>query len=109
MTKEQPQHKIEEADKQQSHKEWADKIVQKYNIEQDAEHFIVKIINKEGKETAHYISKHSGSIGDKMEVKELGLVPREEIIEAIQKMYPAMEEPNLKEALLRLKKTKEKQ
>lgn len=99
---------------------WQEEIAKKFGIEHDAEFWKVRLKLKDGREITEYVPKHSGppsrkdpetgeEVTDwsKMFVKDLGWVDRTEVIEAIQKIYPKMEKPNMKEAILELKKSKQ--
>lgn len=101
-------------------RKWQEEIAQKFGIEHDAEFWKVRIKLKDGREITEYVPKHSGPPSQKdpeteeeivdwskMFVKGLGWVDRTEVIEAIQKIYPEMEKPNIKEAILELKTRKQ--
>lgn len=87
---------------------WQEDVAQKFGLEHDAEFFYVRITGKDGREATYQVPKHSGSSARMMEIKDIGPVPREEAIQAIQKIYPEMERPNLKEAILELRKRRER-
>ncbi len=72
-------------------------------IEHDMEYFQVGVTLKDGRKIIENIPKNAGGLSLD---KEGMTVSPEEAIEAVQKFYPGFEEPNLKEAVQLLRKSK---
>lgn len=73
------------------------------DIDHDMEYFQVGVTLKDGRKIIENIPKNAGSI--RLD-KEGATVSPEEAIEAVQRFYPEFEEPNLKEAVRRLREAK---
>lgn len=111
MTKEKPEY-ITEAElikKRREMQNWYRDLVEEFRefgVEEDTQFIKVPITGKDGSRTVHWITKFSGSDPTKMEVKGLGAVDFREAVEAMIKLFPAMDKPSLKEAVLGLRKSK---
>ncbi len=91
---------------QESEREWQEKIARRFEIGHDAEHFIIPITRKDGTKETHYVSKHAGQTPRAFELKSLADATLEEAIRAIQEIFPTMDKPNMKEAILILRQGK---
>lgn len=100
MSKEAPKFRPNEPEEQ---RKWQEEIANKFGVEHNAEYFKVPVKKPDGSIETHFIPKHSGEGLDTLTIKELGRVPRKEVIEAIKEIYPELyrrgEEPNLVKAI----------
>lgn len=70
-------------------------------IDHDAEYFLISLELKTGEKIIEHIPKNSGPIALDKEGKVSVSVA--DAVEAVQRFYPEMEEPSLREAIRRLK------
>lgn len=73
-------------------------------IDHDSEFFLITATLKNGEKVIEHIPKNSGEIPLDKDVKDS--VSPEEAIEAVQRFFPGLERPSLKEAVKRLREYK---
>ncbi|MBI2640693.1 MAG: hypothetical protein HYW91_02285 [Candidatus Sungbacteria bacterium] len=79
----------------------------KGSIDHDLEFFRIRVPLKTGEEVTQYIPRNSGDIPIDKTGKEKNAAV-EEAVEAVQRFFPELEKPSLKEAVMRLRASKSK-